>query len=158
MREARCRRSLRIPVHGLRTSRRFHAALEDYRFRADTDRIRLRVEKTVEAQAVVDELLELADPPTVFFALNNRCTIGTIRSLHVRQLSNERAVIGFDDFELADMLLPAVTVVGPNVTAMGRIATERLLARINGDDSAPQTSTLPVHLIARGSGEILPDR
>lgn len=50
-----------------------------------------------------------ADPPTAMFAGNNRLTIGTIRA--VRRHGTPVAVVGFDDFELADQLNPPVTVV-----------------------------------------------
>lgn len=52
--------------------------------------------------------------------------------------SNKISLIGFDDFELADMLTPPVSVV----------------ARINGDDRTEQLITFPADLVQRRSGEL----
>ncbi|MBF6302936.1 LacI family DNA-binding transcriptional regulator [Nocardia amamiensis] len=136
--------------------RGYHAALLTHQLQADQRLIRLDVEGADAAKAATDELLDLPQPPTAVFTLDNRCTLGAIRSLRERGLSNDRALVGFDDFETADLLDPSITVVTQDITAMGRMATERLLARINGDDSGPQVLTLPTSVIHRGSGEITP--
>jgi LacI family transcriptional regulator len=63
-------------------------------------------------------------------------------------------VVGFDDFKLADMLATPVTVVTSDTEELGRHAAHLLLDRINGDDAPSRRTVLPVHLIARGTGEI----
>jgi LacI family transcriptional regulator len=37
---------------------------------------------------------------------------------------------------------------------VGRLAAERLFARLDGDRSAPAVTTVPTRLIPRGSGEL----
>ncbi|WP_373862863.1 substrate-binding domain-containing protein [Nocardia amamiensis] len=138
--------------------RGYYAAFEAHQLRFDHGLIRLDVEGAAEAKVVADELLDLADPPTALFTLSNQFSFGAIRALHERGLSNDRALVGFDDFALADMLHPPVSVITHDITEMGRVATERLLARINGDTSPRHSTTLPVQLIKRGSGEIPPSR
>jgi LacI family transcriptional regulator len=64
------------------------------------------------------------------------------------------ALVGFDDFELADML--SVTVVRHDPRQMGRRAIELLFGRLAGDERPPQRIVLPTELVARGSGEIRP--
>ena len=83
-------------------------------------------------------------------------TIGAVRAL--RRLGCEQTVglVGFDDFLLADLLSPGITVVAQDVAAIGRTAAERLFARIDGDTSPPQVRLVPTALIRRGSGEIPP--
>jgi LacI family transcriptional regulator len=66
------------------------------------------------------------------------------------------ALIGFDDFTLADMMDPGVTVIAQHPERIGKLAAERLLARIDGDQQAPHTYVIPSELIQRGSGELLP--
>lgn len=64
------------------------------------------------------------------------------------------AVVGFDDFPLADLLpMPATTVSG-DVAEMGRRATRMLLDRIGGDAEPPRREVIPVQLTTRGSGEL----
>jgi LacI family transcriptional regulator len=66
------------------------------------------------------------------------------------------ALVGFDDFELADMLERPVTVVRHAPEEMGRIAAELAYARLDGDDRLPQRRTIPCELVVRGSGEVPP--
>jgi LacI family transcriptional regulator len=116
--------------------------------------VRLDCDGTAAAQQAAGELLLQPEPPTAFFCLNNVCTIGTARALRDASLGREVALVGFDDFETADLLDPPVTVVAQDVEAMGRHAAELLFARIKGYDGPPETTVLPSHLIARGSGEL----
>ena len=110
------------------------------------------------ADGVVTALLDRADPPTALFTAQNLITIGAVRAL--RRLGREHAValVGFDDFLLADLLSPGVTVVAQDVAEIGRTVAERLFARIGGDAGPPETRLVPTRLIRRGSGEIPPPR
>jgi LacI family transcriptional regulator len=54
------------------------------------------------------------------------------------------------------MLDPPVSVIAQDAAALGRCAAELLFARLAGDESAPRRVIVPVRMIARGSGEILP--
>jgi LacI family transcriptional regulator len=101
-------------------------------------------------------MLALRDPPTAFFTGQNLLTIGGVRALHERGRELEIALIGFDDISLADMLNPAVSVVAQNPQALGRAAAEQLFSRLDGDSRPAVHKTIPVTLIARGSGEIRP--
>ncbi len=135
----------------------FRAGLQDAGPAVRRDLVRLGVETGDESATVTSALLD--DPalaPTALFTLNNVCTIGAVRELHRRELQRSVALVGFDDFELADVVRPAITVIAHDVVALGRLAAERLFARIDGDDAAPRRTTLPVRLVARGSGEIAP--
>jgi LacI family transcriptional regulator len=66
------------------------------------------------------------------------------------------ALIGFDEFALADKLTPPVTVVAQGPAAIGATAAHLLFTRINGDTSPPRDVLLLTRLMARGSGEIGP--
>ena len=66
------------------------------------------------------------------------------------------ALIGFDEFALADKLTPPVTVVAQDPAAIGATAARLLFARIAGDTSSPRDVVLLTRLVARGSGEIAP--
>jgi LacI family transcriptional regulator len=118
----------------------------------DESLIRVGARDVLEAEAAVRELLALADPPTAIFATNNRACVGALRAL--RQDGDRAALVGFDDFELADLL--SVTVIRHQPREMGRRAVELLFARLAGDERPPQRIVLPTELVVRGSGEVRP--
>ncbi|WP_433619376.1 LacI family DNA-binding transcriptional regulator [Dactylosporangium sp. CA-139114] len=100
------------------------------------------------AGRVVAELLEQPDPPTAFFSLNNRITLGVIEELYRRR--SDAALLAFDDFELARLVPYPLTVIAYDTRALARTATELLFRRIDGDRSWPRTVVLPTELVARG--------
>ncbi len=104
------------------------------------------------ARAAVLQLLDLPDSqrPTAIFAANNRCTVGAMHALS--GLDGSVALVGFDEFELADLL--GVTVVRTDPYRIGQVAAQLAFSRIDGDEQPPQRVMLPVDLIVRGSGEV----
>jgi LacI family transcriptional regulator len=109
-----------------------------------------------DADGAVTALLARSDPATALFTAQNMVTIGAVRALRRLGLEHAVAVVGFDDFLLADLLSPAVTVVAQDPAAIGRIAAGLLFDRIAGDASPPQVRLVPTTLVRRGSGEIRP--
>ncbi|MCP2196900.1 LacI family DNA-binding transcriptional regulator [Lentzea flava] len=108
------------------------------------------------AETATKELLDLGTPPTALFTAQNLVTVGSMRVLRARGLQHRVALIGFDDFPLADMLEPGITVVRQDVPGIGRKAAELIFARIDGDTSPPVHAVVPAALVRRGSGEIAP--
>lgn len=102
------------------------------------------------------ELLSSEDPPSAIFSSQNLVTFGVMRALKELGASRDVALVGFDDFTLADMMDPGITVIAQHPERIGKLAAERLLARIDGDTQAPQTYVVPSELIERGSGELKP--
>jgi len=95
-----------------------------------------------------------AGPVTALLTGNNRVTVTVVRVLAGRP--QRVALVGFDDFELADLLTPPVTVIAQEPALLGRKAAELLFRRLEGADDAPRRVELPTRLIRRGSGEIPP--
>jgi LacI family transcriptional regulator len=110
-----------------------------------------KVDDTLSAS--IDRVLTLDDPPTAIFAGNNRWSIRLLRHLRALALPLP-AFVGFDDFELADVLDPGITVVAQDPATMGQLAAELLLRRVAGDERPQQHVRLQTRLIPRGSGEI----
>src|SRR5690606_39190486 len=79
------------------------------------------------ARDLAAELLSGPDAPTAVLAANNRATVGTLQALRDVPGGEEVAVVGFDDFELADLL--GITVVAYDAVEMGRRAAELAVAR-----------------------------
>jgi LacI family transcriptional regulator len=136
--------------------RGYTQALEATGIRPDDSVIRTELRDPDAAARAIEEMLASRDPPTAFFTGQNLLTIGGVRALHENGREHEIALIGFDDISLADMLNPAVSVVAQNPQALGRAAADQLFRRLDGDTAPAVHRTIPVALIARGSGEIRP--
>ncbi|QGN59520.1 LacI family DNA-binding transcriptional regulator [Nostocoides sp. HKS02] len=108
------------------------------------------------AQQALLHVLDGARPPTAVFAARNSLAVGAVRALRQRGLSHRVALVGFDDFPLADVLEPGLTVVRQNVGHIGREVSRALFARIDGDQSPPRHVVVTPELVVRGSGEISP--
>jgi LacI family transcriptional regulator len=109
-----------------------------------------------DATRATTEMMTSPHPPTALFTSQNLVTIGVTTALHQLGLENKVALVGFDDFVLADVLKPGVTVIAQDTAGLGRLAAKLLFARRAGDSSPPRTHVVPVKLVARGSGEIMP--
>jgi LacI family transcriptional regulator len=106
-------------------------------------------------RATLHAMLTGPEPITALFAGNNRVTVTAVRVLSGR--TDRIALVGFDDFELADLLDPPVTVMAQDAPGLGRSAAQLLFRRLDGVAPAePSRIELPVRLIARGSGEFPP--
>lgn len=101
-------------------------------------------------------MLAASDPPTALFTGQNLITMDAIRALRAYGKEHEVALVGFDDFQLADLLEPGVTVIAQNLAGMGHRAAEVVFDRIDGNDRPVQHELIPTRLITRGSGEISP--
>ena len=54
------------------------------------------------------------------------------------------ALVGFGDFAMADMFVPAITVVDHSAVAVGLAAAARLTRRIAEPDLTPESIHVPV--------------
>lgn len=88
------------------------------------------------------------------FTSQNLVTLGALEALHRIGLEHDVALVGFDDLPLGALLDPGVTVMAQDSAAIGRLAAQRLLERMSGDNSEPTVHTIPATLIVRGSGEL----
>jgi LacI family transcriptional regulator len=129
----------------------FCAAFGELGLRPDERLVRRGLRSRDQAARVVAELMGLPEPPTALFTSNDLTTMGAIDS----GCCSAAALVGFDDFALADKLNPPVTVVAQDPAAMGATAAELLFSRIAGDSSPPRELILSTRMVTRGSGEIL---
>lgn len=132
----------------------YREALKEQGITLHESLLRFDCDEATRAEKATYDLLSLAEPPTALFTTSNRISISVLRAL---QHYNRRiAFVGFDDFELAEMLPTPVTVISHAPMEMGRKAAELLFARLNGDNRPPQNLTIPTELLVRGSGELAP--
>jgi LacI family transcriptional regulator len=101
------------------------------------------------AERAVRDLLELDPAPTALFTTNNRITVGALRAL--RGWESPPALVGFDDFDVADLL--GVTVIAHDPERMGELGADLVVGRLAGTPGPARRVLLPTRLIPRGSGE-----
>jgi LacI family transcriptional regulator len=99
-------------------------------------------------------LLELEDPPTAVFTVNNLVAVGAIEAVRANGLEvpQDMALVCFDDIEYASRLYPFLTVMAQPAETLGALGTQLLLDRIEG--RAPDQSrvvVLPARFIVRRS-------
>ncbi len=108
-----------------------------------------------ETCAVLSPLMQGPKAPTAFFAGNNLVMRHLLHSLSEMgvEIPSGAAVAGFDDFDMADIFHPAITVVRQPVTELGRVAAELLFARLGEKNraAAGKQIVLPVELVVRRS-------
>jgi LacI family transcriptional regulator len=109
----------------------------------------------VHARGAVVRLLTGPRPPTGLVVGNNYMMIGTLRALQDLGLRAPGgvAVVGFDDFEWADLFSPGLTTMAQPDAEIGREAVRLLLRRIRDPAGAgpPQTLRLAPVLRVRNS-------
>lgn len=106
------------------------------------------------AEEATRTILTQERPPTALFTARNQITVGAVRALQALGLQHQVALVGFDELELSDLVVPGITVIAQDPEQIGAVAAERLFQRLDGDHSPATTVTLPIRLVARGSGEI----
>lgn len=108
-----------------------------------------------ETVATVRDLLAGPDAPTAVFAGNNLTMRYLLHALNVLRVAvPERiALAGFDDFDIADVLQPALTVIRQPVYQMGEAAANQLFERIASGHrpTKGRRQTLPLELVVRRS-------
>ena len=94
-------------------------------------------------------------PPTALFCANNLTTRQVLHGLQDLEIHPPESValVGFDDFETADLMRPGITVVRQPNELLGRRAAELLFERLLAGRrlKAGREIVLPVELVVRGS-------
>jgi LacI family transcriptional regulator len=110
------------------------------------------------AEAAIRTLLTQPHPPDAIFTLKNSTTMFAFEALQKLKvpIPGSIALVGYDDFELADAVRPSITVIQQPVTDLGRIAAELLFQELSADEeprpkSRPQQIQLETRLVRRAS-------
>jgi len=134
-------------------------ALEGAGLAVDPDVI---VRSTVDPEGGRDgmrRLLELSDPPTAVFTVNNLVALGAIEAVRTAGLEvpDDIALVCFDDIEYASRLYPFLTVMAQPAETLGSLGTQLLLDRIAGRaPEQPRVVVLPPQFTVRRSCGAVP--
>jgi DNA-binding LacI/PurR family transcriptional regulator len=103
-------------------------------------------------QSVV-RLLRLPTPPTALFATNDQLAIIALRAARDLGVSvpAQLSVVGFDDYPIADMTVPALTTIHHPLDKIGTQGTELLIRRIEGQPIDKMAHLFAPSLVIRGS-------
>jgi LacI family transcriptional regulator len=116
---------------------------------------------TIDPEAAADatlRLLELPDPPTAIFAVNNIAVVGVVEAARQQglEIPGDLALVCFDDIEHVSRLYPFLTVMAQPAETFGTIATQLLLDRLSGrDGQRRRIVVLPADFIVRKSSGAL---
>lgn len=100
-----------------------------------------------------EALLNLPQPPTALFAMNDLLAAGALRYLREQGISvpEEIALVGYDGMELSELVSPSLTTVEQQSLRMGAEAVRLLVHRIRDRERPAQHMVLPVNLRIRAS-------
>ncbi len=98
-------------------------------------------------------LLARSPCPTALFCNVDFYAAHIISALYTMgyRVPEDISVMGYDDLDIAQMIHPLLTTVQINRRIMSQVAIERLVARMEGDVSAPLTIHVGARLIVRES-------
>lgn len=106
-----------------------------------------------QGSAQTEALLQLPQPPTALFAMNDLLAVGALRYLREKGIAvpEEIAVVGYDGMELSELVNPSLTTVDQQSLRMGAEAVRLLVRRLREPETPAQHVVLPVNLRVRAS-------
>jgi LacI family transcriptional regulator len=119
-----------------------------------------RVEDHASAEKSLLKLLNSPTPPQALFTLKNSTTIVVFEVLQKLGVAipGRVALLGYDDFQLAEVVRPSITVIRQPIEEMGHFAAELLFKRLlsggaslTGSSSNGQPGQLRTKLVRRAS-------
>ncbi len=132
----------------------FLAALREAEIRPPEEYIQLAEFRQEDGYQLALKLLDLDPRPDALFVANVDMTIGALKALHERKIDipGEVAIIGFDDFEFASILVPPLTTIEQPIQMLGVAAVDLLARRIaRTAPPNPVTVKLAPRIILRNS-------
>jgi LacI family transcriptional regulator len=109
--------------------------------------------QAVELGREVARWMDRRPHPTAVFATNDIVAIGAWRQLLGMglRIPEDVSLIGFDDIEMSSLVLPPLTTVRQDKSAMGQEAASVLLQLLAGEKPRARHTLIPPCLVVRGS-------
>ncbi|MDN5277826.1 MAG: LacI family transcriptional regulator [Clostridiales bacterium] len=136
----------------------YKQALEAYNLPVESRWIKYGNFTTVGGYLAAKEFFEGPDIPTALYVTNYYMTLGAVMAIHELNIKvpQELSLIGFDYFELSDVIKPSLTVIEQPTSKMGEIAGNLILKRIKGDYTGyPEVHRLHTRMIVRDSVRVI---
>lgn len=132
----------------------YYRVHEDYSINIDKSLIRYGDYKIESGYTILNELLDLENPPTAIYVTNYEMTLGAIMAVNERKLNipDDLSLIGFDNIELVKVINPPLSVIVQPMELIGSIAANVLLDRLSGNyRNYPSVNRLKAELIVTES-------
>lgn len=103
--------------------------------------------------ACMHRLIALDEPVDAVFAANDQMAVGAYSALRTAGLRvpDDVSVVGFDNDRYAATASPPLTTINQSPEEMGVAMAETLVRLIDGDDTVPHASMMPLELVIRES-------
>ena len=113
----------------------------------------LDVQDAAAVSAAVGPYLDGRNRADAIFCIKNAITVEVYKLLRRQSIAipQKMALLGFDDFDLADTLEPAITVIRQPIEQMATTAAEMLFEALEKREVGSRAVTLKVELVERGS-------
>lgn len=110
---------------------------EDYSMKTDESLIKKGDYEIDSGYKLLNELLELENPPSAVFVTNYEMTLGAIMALNERDIKipEDLSIIGFDNLQMARIVKPLLSIIVQPMEQIGEAAANILLKRLKGDMS-----------------------
>lgn len=138
------------PIAGLPRVEGFRQALSDNGIAIAESSIAYGDFQLNSGRAAMERLLAEAPPFTALFAASDEMAIGAMGVALERgmRIPEDLSIIGYDDLSLARMVFPPLTTIHQPLTLMGKLASEKLIAMIEGA-SGVSSSIVNHHIVER---------
>ena len=129
----------------------YRAALEAHGYPADADLVQLGASQG--GHETMLKLLALPQPPTAVFASNDVNAVRALKAIQEKGLKvpEDVSVIGFDDSARASESWPPLTTMRVDAEHMGRLAVQKLLARVEQEERPVDLVLVGAELVVRQS-------
>ncbi len=99
------------------------------------------------------DLLQQPDRPTAIFAVNDWMAMRALRAAHLAgiRVPEDVSLVGFDNLDVSEYLMPPLTTIAQNTDLMGSEAARRLLTLVEGEPIEETLTLLPTQLVIRRS-------
>jgi LacI family transcriptional regulator len=127
---------------------------EDYTIKIDESLIKKGNYDIESGYSLLNELLDMEEPPTAVFVTNYEMTLGAVMAINERnvKMPEELSFIGFDNLQMAKIVKPTLSIVVQPMEQIGETAANVLLKRLRGDMSNfPSKFRLKTELLIKDS-------
>lgn len=132
----------------------YYRVHEDYSLPAHEELIKHGDYKVNSGYELLNECMEMDNPPTALFVTNYEMTLGAIMAVNERNIMipQQLSLIGFDNLQMARIIKPPLSIVIQPMKKIGETSAEVLLKRLNGDmNNFPSRFRLKADLIMKES-------
>jgi LacI family transcriptional regulator len=132
----------------------YHAGMREHRLTVNPGWIQSGEFNELGGYSAMRAVLAGGRYPSAVFAANDLMAIGAMAAIREAGLStpDDIAVIGFDNIQSANLVVPGLTTISQPQRQMGQRAAEMLFERLNGSvTGAGRSERIPYELIVRAS-------